>query len=83
MRQLFEAVLYNDLKTIENSFKLYNRPFLGPFEVFAAHFSYDKYKRRTKNLFHKECKMLKIFEISLDNLIDLHYSINNNVRNSI
>ena len=56
LRQLFEAVLYNDLKTIENSFKLYNRPFLGPFEVFTAHFSYDKYKRRTKNLFHKECK---------------------------
>ena len=59
--ELFEAVLYNDLKTIENSFKLYNRPFLGPFEVFAAHFSYDKYKRRTKNLFHKECKNVKNF----------------------
>lgn len=35
---------------IEISFKQYNRPFLGPFEVFAARFSYDKYKKKNQKL---------------------------------
>ena len=59
LRQLFEVVLYNDLKTIENSFKLYNRPFWGPFEVFAAHFPMINTKEDPKTYFTRSAKNVK------------------------